>query len=71
MSCSRRALIAGRGIGYLPDFLCQKALDAGELIDILPGFRIGDIALNIVMPPSPLRPARVDALVDFLKDNLR
>ncbi|VWX59963.1 LysR family transcriptional regulator [Sphingorhabdus sp. 109] len=65
------ALVAGRGIGYLPDFLCQKALDAGDLINILPGCRIGDIALNIVMPPSRLRPARVDALVDFLKDNLR
>ena len=65
------ALIAGRGIGYLPDFLCQKALDAGELINVLPGWRMGDIALNIVMPPSRLRPARVDALVNFLKDNLR
>jgi DNA-binding transcriptional LysR family regulator len=64
------ALIAGRGIGYLPDFLCQKALDAGELINILPGWRMGDIALNIIMPPSRLRPARVDALVNFLKDNL-
>jgi len=65
------ALIAGRGIGYLPDFLCQNALDAGELINVLPGWRMGDIALNIVMPPSRLRPARVDALVNFLKDNLR
>tara|TARA_R110000824_G_scaffold103449_2_gene245806 strand:+ start:306 stop:1196 length:891 start_codon:yes stop_codon:yes gene_type:complete len=65
------ALIAGRGIGYLPDFLCQRALDAGELINILPGCRMGDIALNIVMPPSRLRPARVDALVNYLKDNLR
>lgn len=65
------ALIAGRGIGYLPDFLCQKALDAGLLINVLPEWRIGDIALNIVMPPSRLRPARVDALVNFLKENLR
>ncbi|WP_339688976.1 LysR family transcriptional regulator [uncultured Parasphingorhabdus sp.] len=65
------ALIAGRGIGYLPDFLCQKALDAGDLINILPNWDMGEIALNIVMPPSRLRPARVDALVDFLKDNLR
>lgn len=65
------ALIAGRGIGFLPDFLCQKALDAGELINILPGWHKGDIALNIVMPPSRLRPARVDALVDYLRDNLR
>ncbi len=65
------ALIAGRGIGYLPDFLCSPALDAGELVDVLPGWRMGDITLNIVMPPSRLRPARVDALVNFLKDNLR
>ncbi len=65
------ALIAGRGIGYLPDFLCRKALDAGDLVNILPDWHMGDIALNIVMPPSRLRPARVDALVDFLKDNLR
>jgi DNA-binding transcriptional LysR family regulator len=65
------ALVAGRGIGYLPDFLCQKALDAGDLINILPDWHMGDIALNIVMPPSRLRPARVDALVDFLKGNLR
>lgn len=65
------ALIAGRGVGYLPDFLCQNALDAGSLINILPGWRMGDISLNIVMPPSRLRPARVDALVNFLKDNLR
>jgi DNA-binding transcriptional LysR family regulator len=65
------ALIAGRGIGYLPDFLCQKALDAGDLIHILPGWDMGNIALNIIMPPSRLRPARVDALIDYLRDNLR
>ena len=65
------ALIAGRGVGYLPDFLCEKPLEAGDLINILPDHHIGDIALHIVMPPSRLRPARVDALVDFLKDNLR
>ena len=65
------ALIAGRGIGYLPDFLCKNALATGDLVNILPGWRMGDIALHIVMPPSRLRPARVDALVNHLKDNLR
>jgi len=65
------ALIAGRGVGYLPDFLCQPARDSGDLVNILPNHHMGDLALNIVMPPSRLRPARVDALVDFLKDNLR
>ncbi|WP_373489912.1 LysR family transcriptional regulator [Parasphingorhabdus sp.] len=65
------ALIAGRGIGYLPDFLCRKALEAGQLVNILPGWRMGDITLNIIMPPSRLRPARVDALINHLKHNLR
>ncbi len=65
------ALIAGRGIGYLPDFLCQDAIDSGALRSILPGWRFGAIALNLVMPPSPLRPARVNALINHLKTHLR
>lgn len=64
------ALVAGRGIGYLPDFLCQGAIDNGDLKTILPGWRFGEIALNLVMPPSPHRPARVKALIDFLKRKL-
>ncbi len=65
------ALIAGRGIGYLPDFLCQDAIDRGALRTLLPGWRFGTMALNLVMPPSPHRPARVDALISYLKKHLR
>lgn len=64
------ALIAGRGIGYLPDFLCQQAIDSGALKIILPGWRFGELGLNLVMPPSPQRPARVNALIKFLKQGL-
>lgn len=65
------ALIAGRGIGYLPDFLCQQALDSGALQVILPDWSFGDLALSLIMPPSPHRPARVNALIDYLKKRLR
>ncbi|WP_108811309.1 LysR substrate-binding domain-containing protein [Sphingorhabdus sp. Alg231-15] len=65
------ALIAGRGIGYLPDFLCQDAIDRGALQVLLPEWRFGAMALNLVMPPSPHRPARVDALISYLKKHLR
>ena len=64
------SMIAGRGIGYLPDFLCQDAIDRGELNVILPDWHMGDIALNLVMPPSPHRPARVNVLIDHLKQRL-
>ncbi len=65
------ALIAGRGVGYLPDFLCRDALDRGELVDVLPGWRLSDLTLNLVMPPSSLRPARVNMLIEHLKKHLR
>ncbi len=65
------ALIAGRGIGYLPDFLCQDAIDSGALEVILPDWSFNEIALNLVMPPSPHRPARVNALINHLKKHLR
>lgn len=65
------SLIAGHGISNLPDFLCKDEIQAGHLVTILEDWHFEPIALNIVMPPSPLRPARVNALVDHLKDNLR
>lgn len=64
------ALIAGRGIGYLPDFICQGAIDSGALQPILPDWRFGEMGLNLVMPPSPHRPARVNALITYLKKHL-
>jgi len=64
------ALAAGLGIAALPDFLCADALAAGALEIILGDWRFEDIALHIVMPPSPHRPARVDTLVGFLRDAL-
>ncbi|GAA0484903.1 LysR family transcriptional regulator [Parasphingorhabdus litoris] len=65
------ALIAGRGIGFLPDFLCQDAIDSGALKAILADWAFSEISLNLVMPPSPHRPARVNALINFLKQHLR
>ncbi len=64
------SLIAGHGIGNLPDFLCEPDIRAGRLVTILEDWHFEPIDLNIVMPPSALRPARVNALIDHLRDNL-
>ena len=64
------ALINGRGIAILPDFMCDDALGAGKLETLLPQWRMEEIALNIVTPPSSHRPARVEALISFLKLSL-
>ena len=60
------ALRAGVGIARLPDFIIGEGLAAGDFEEILVDWRPPPLGLHLVTPPSRLRPARVDALLDFL-----
>lgn len=64
-------LIAGQGIGMLPRFIAGAALDRGELVPVLTGWSTPGLTLNLVTPPSRLRPARVTALVQHLVGTLK
>ena len=65
------ALLAGIGIARLPDFIIGEHLASGALTEILPDWRPAEIGLHLLTPPSPLRPARVEALMTFLAERLR
>ena len=65
------ALIAGLGIAILPDFIVDAAIEAGTLVPILSEWTTIRPALHLLTPPSPLRPARVEALIAFLAERLR
>ncbi|QKR98653.1 LysR family transcriptional regulator [Sphingomonas sp. CL5.1] len=65
------ALIAGIGIARLPDFILGDALAGGQVVEILPEWRPAPVGLHLLTPPSPLRPARVEALIAFLAERLR
>lgn len=60
------ALRAGLGVTVLPDFIIGDDLAAGTIEEILPDWHWTPIALHLVTPPNPLRPARVEAVIDFL-----
>ncbi|MDI1296239.1 MAG: LysR family transcriptional regulator [bacterium] len=60
------ALRMGVGIARLPDFIVGDALASGELEEILVDWRPPPVGLHLVTPPSRLRSARVDALLDFI-----
>ncbi|MEG3082971.1 LysR family transcriptional regulator [Sphingomonas sp. PB2P12] len=65
------SLIAGLGIARLPDFIVNVHLASGALVTILDDWAPAPIGLHLLTPPSPLRPARVEALIDFLANRLR
>jgi DNA-binding transcriptional LysR family regulator len=64
------ALIAGVGLGVLPDFILRDALTDGRLEVVLPEWHLPDSALHLVMPPGTPRPVRVEVLAEFLAKRL-
>jgi DNA-binding transcriptional LysR family regulator len=65
------ALCAGLGIARLPDFLVDADIAAGRLEPVLPDWSSGSVALHLLTPPGTLRPARVEALIDYLSERFR
>lgn len=65
------ALVAGLGIARLPAFILGDKLTSGAVIEILEDWRPAPVGLHLMTPPGTLRPARVEALIDFLGTRLR
>ena len=64
------ALIAGLGIGILPDFITGDALANKKLVRVLPDWALPLSALHWVTPPGGPRPLRVEVLAEFLAKSL-
>src|ERR1700760_1350435 len=63
------SVIAGLGIADLPDFIADEAIRSGEVEVILKGWSQPEGAVHLVMPRGGPRPARVEALGDFLAEH--
>jgi len=64
------ALIAGSGLGILPEFILGDTLAAGRLERLLPDWSIPLGAVYWLTPPAGPRPKRVEVLGDFLVEKL-
>jgi DNA-binding transcriptional LysR family regulator len=64
------ALIAGTGVGVLPEFIVRDALAGGRLERLLADWSLSFGAVYWVTPPGGLPPQRVKVLADLLFERL-
>ncbi len=64
------ALIAGTGLGILPEFILREALASDQLERLLPDWSLPSGGVYWVTPPGGPRPKRVEILADFLIEKL-
>lgn len=60
------AAALGAGLAQMPEFLAGPYLTSGTLVEVLPDCRPAPLAVNLVLPGSKIRPARVRGLIDVL-----
>lgn len=65
------SIIAGVGIGILPEFLVREALAKKQLEILLPEWSIGEGAVYWLTPPGGPKPQRVVAFGEFLAQQLQ
>ena len=65
------ALVAGLGIGLVPQWLAQQAIDSQQLWRLLPQWRGGLMPVHIASPGGQTLNARARALAEFLAETLR
>lgn len=61
------ALLEGRGLAVQPEFLIRDALSRKKLVAVMSDWSLPEIALHLVLPPGGPRPARIEALTEFLR----
>ncbi|PSW18201.1 LysR family transcriptional regulator [Photobacterium sanctipauli] len=65
----RTMAIAGSGIAFIPEAHSRKAMEDGQLVEVLPPFEYPDHSLTLVYPSSVYLPEKVKVLIELFRQN--
>ncbi len=66
----RKLLLEGAGIAALPNFLIGKDIEKGDLVQLLPDYKISAASIYAVYQDKRLQQAKVSVFIDFLMKRL-
>ncbi|WP_035055841.1 LysR family transcriptional regulator [Andreprevotia chitinilytica] len=69
-SVVRQMVLSGVGFSVLPDFMAADALEAGQLVQVLPAWQLPQGGIYAVYPVARYLPAKVRVLIDFLRPRI-
>lgn len=70
LSTLKHAAIEGLGVTALPDYVCVKPLQSGQLMRVLPDWISQSASLSLLMPSRLGVPAHKRALAEFIQERL-
>lgn len=70
MSTIRQAAIDGLGVTALPNYVCKSAIQAGQLVRILPDWVSQTASLSLLMPSRLGVPPHTKALSEYIRERL-
>ena len=67
MLSSKQAILAGLGLGLLPEFVCKAEITSKKLVKILPDWSGGEASFYAVYPSRKLLPPRIRVFLEYIK----
>ncbi|WP_144445789.1 LysR family transcriptional regulator [Inquilinus limosus] len=62
---ARLVVLRGGGLGWLPSFMCRDDIAAGDLIELLPGYRRDPIEVHALIQPHRIQSPKVRVFLDL------
>ncbi len=68
LSLLKQSIVDGLGVGVLPEYMCDKEIDQGGLINILPDWGMSDIDIYALYPRHRVNIPKIKSFLDFIAE---